>query len=117
MKWAFRPMSCPRQFPKYKPVTDSIVVESNWRDNPWFTKELEQERLDCLRMQPDQYDHIWEGGYLTVAAGAYFARHLAEAKTQGRISRIAADPLMTIRLFVDIGGTGARADAFTGYLY
>jgi hypothetical protein len=43
------------------------VVKANWRDNPWFTAELEQERLDCLRMQPDQYDHIWEGGYITFA--------------------------------------------------
>lgn len=93
--------------------TGSTIVEANWRHNPWLTPELEQERLDCLREQPDQYDHIWEGGYLTVAAGAYFARHLAEAKAQGRIGRVAADPLMTIRLFVDIGGTGARADAFT----
>jgi phage terminase large subunit len=93
--------------------TGAIVVEANWRDNPWFTAELEQERLDCLRMQPDQYDHIWEGGYLSVAAGAYFAKHLAEAKNQRRIGRVAADPLMTIRLFFDIGGTGAKADAVT----
>lgn len=92
--------------------TGAVVVKANWRDNPWFTDELEQERQDSLRMQPDQYDHIWEGGYLSVAAGAYFARHLADAKSEGRIGRVAADPLMTIRLFVDIGGTGARADAF-----
>jgi phage terminase large subunit len=92
--------------------TGSVVVNANWRDNPWFTAELEQERLDCLRMQPDQYDHIWEGGYLTVAAGAYFAQHLAAAKNEGRIGRVAADPLMTLRMIVDIGGTGAKADAF-----
>lgn len=94
-----------------EPPTDAVVVQANWRDNPWFNAELEQERLDCLRQQPDQYDHIWEGGYLTVAEGAYFARCLAEAKSQGRIGRVAADPLMTIRLFFDIGGTGAKADA------
>jgi len=93
--------------------TGSVLVTANWRDNPWLTPELEQERLDCLRMQPDQYDHIWEGGYLTVAAGAYFAKHLADAKNEGRIGRVAADPLMTIRLICDIGGTGAKADAFT----
>ena len=92
--------------------TGAIVVNANWRDNPWFTPELEQERLDCLRMQPDQYDHIWEGGYVSVMAGAYFARSLAQAKEEGRIGRVAADPLMTIRLFCDIGGTGAKADAF-----
>jgi phage terminase large subunit len=91
--------------------TGAIVVNANWRDNPWFTAELEQERLDCLRMQPDQYDHIWEGGYISVAEGAYYAKCLAEAKAEGRIGKVAADPLMTIRLFFDIGGTGAKADA------
>lgn len=93
--------------------TGALVVKANWRDNPWFTEELEQERLDCLRIQPDQYDHIWEGGYISVVSGAYFAKDLTEARAQGRIGRVAADPLMTIRLFCDIGGTGARADAFT----
>jgi phage terminase large subunit len=93
--------------------TGSVLVTANWRDNPWLTPELEQERLDCLRQQPDQYDHIWEGGYLSVAAGAYYAQHLATAKNEGRIGKVAADPLMTIRLICDIGGTGARADAFT----
>jgi phage terminase large subunit len=92
--------------------TGAVVVTANWRDNPWFTAELEQERLDCLRMQPEQYDHIWEGGYVSVVEGAYFARHLTEAKAQGRIGRVAADPLLTLRAFVDIGGTGAKADNF-----
>lgn len=92
--------------------TGAAVVKANWRDNPWFTAELEQERLDCLRMQPDQYDHIWEGGYVTVMTGAYYAKSITEARLQRRIGRVAADPLMTIRLFADIGGTGAKADSF-----
>lgn len=92
--------------------TGAVVVRANWSDNPWFPKVLEQERKDCLRDSPEQYPHIWEGEYATVLSGAYYARHLAEARAQGRIGRVAADPLMTIRLFVDIGGTGARADAF-----
>jgi phage terminase large subunit len=92
--------------------TGAVVVQANWKDNPWFTAELEQERLDCLRMQPDQYDHIWEGGYVSVVDGAYFAKHLTQARAEGRIGRVAADPLMTTRAFVDIGGTGAKADNF-----
>lgn len=91
--------------------TGAQVVKANWRDNPWFTPELEQERLDCLRMQPDQYDHIWEGGYITTASGAYFAKGLAQARVDGRIGRVSADPLMTLRAYWDIGGTGAKADA------
>jgi phage terminase large subunit len=96
--------------------TGAIVVQANWRDNPWFPAELEQERKDCLRLQPEQYDHIWDGGYATVLEGAYYARYIAEAKAGGRIGRVAADPLMTLRAFVDIGGTGARADAFTMWI-
>jgi phage terminase large subunit len=91
--------------------TGAVVVKANWRDNPWFTKELEQERLDCLRMQPDQYAHIWEGEYVSVAEGAYFARQLAECRGQGRIGLVARDPLMATRAYLDIGGTGAKADA------
>jgi phage terminase large subunit len=83
--------------------TGAVVVEANWRDNPWFTAELEQERLDCLRMNADQYDHIWEGGYLSVADGAYFAKQLAEAKASGRIGEVAYDPLMDIWTFWDLG--------------
>ena len=93
--------------------TGTAVVKANWSDNPWFPKELEQERLDCLRDDPDQYEHIWEGGYISVSDGAYFAKHLAEARKQDRITTITRDPLMAVRLFVDIGGTGAKADAFT----
>ena len=92
--------------------TGAVVVAANWRDNPWFTAELEQERLDCLRMQPDQYGHIWEGEYVSVVEGAYFAKHLTQAKAEGRIGRVPVDPLMSLRAFVDIGGTGAKADNF-----
>ncbi len=92
--------------------TGAIVVSSSWRDNPWWTAELEQERLDTLRMQPDQYGHIWEGDYVTIIEGAYYAKSLNEAKADGRIGVVPVDPLMTLRCFVDIGGTGARADAF-----
>ncbi len=91
--------------------TGATVVKANWKDNPWFTSVLEQERLDCLRTTPDQYEHIWEGGYATVTAGAYFAKHLAELRKDGRLCRVGKDPLMTIRAFWDIGGTGAKADA------
>jgi phage terminase large subunit len=92
--------------------TGAVVVRANWRDNPWLTPELTQERNDCLRIHPERYDHIWEGDYISAAEGAYYARSLAEARSEGRIGRVAFDPLMTVRLFCDIGGTGARADAF-----
>lgn len=91
--------------------TGAVVVHANWKHNPWFPSVLAQERADDLRDRPDQYDHIWEGGYAKVTEGAYFAADLTLAKAQGRIGRVAPDPLMTFRAVWDIGGTGAKADA------
>lgn len=91
--------------------TGSVVIKANWSDNPWFPQELEQERLDSLRDDADQYSHIWDGDYVTVAEGAYFAKHLAQARNEGRVCVVPRDPLMSVRTFWDIGGTGARSDA------
>ena len=92
--------------------TGAVVVNANWADNPWFPQVLEQERLDCLENEPEDYDHVWDGGYATVTKGAYFAKHIAQAKADGRITNLSSDPLMTFRVFCDIGGTGAKADNF-----
>lgn len=89
----------------------SVVIRANWSDNPWFPEELEQERQEDLSKRPEQCDHIWDGEYKKVTDGAYFAADIARMKREGRLSNVAADPLMTIRAFWDIGGTGAKADA------
>lgn len=91
--------------PRYK------VIALNWRDNPAFPSVLERQRVRDKQQRPDQYDHIWEGDFVTAIEGAYFAQGLSDAKAQGRIGRVAADPLMTLRAYWDIGGTGAKADA------
>ena len=93
--------------------TDAVSVMANWRDNPWFPSVLDQERRDCLRMNPEQYGHIWEGEYATVLEGAYFARFIQEARQDGRIGKVAPDPLMSLRAFCDLGGTGNKSDAFS----
>jgi len=92
--------------------TNSVLVRANWSDNPFFPDVLEQERLDCLSYDTDSYDHIWEGGYVTAVNGAYFARDLTLAREQRRIGRVSQDPLIPVRLFCDIGGTGGKSDAF-----
>lgn len=92
---------------------DTRIAQVNWRDNPWFPQVLEKERQRDLRDRPDQYEHIWEGGYATAAVGAYYAKSLLQAKHDKRIIRLARDPLMTFRTHHDIGGRGAKADAYS----
>jgi phage terminase large subunit len=92
--------------PRYK------VTELNWRDNPRFPNILERQRLRDKEERPDQYDHIWEGDFVKAIEGAYYAMHLTQAQNDGRVGFVAEDPNFIIRLFADIGGTGAKADNF-----
>lgn len=89
------------------------ITEMNWRDNPWFPEVLNDERLRDQKARPEQYNHVWEGGYLEVATGAYFSQQINKAKAEDRWGIILPEnPLLAIRLFADIGGTGATSDNF-----
>jgi len=99
------------EFLRIKAPLGAAVVKSNWRDNPWFPKVLEDERQLDLKLYPERYDHIWEGDYAKAFEGAYFAAALGKARAEGRIGRVAADPLLPIRAIFDLGGSGATADA------
>jgi phage terminase large subunit len=91
----------------------AVLVKANWRDNPWWNEVLEGERKLELQLYPDRYDHTYEGGYARAFEGAYFAGILSAARSQRRIGKVSADPLLPLRAFLDIGGSGASADAFT----
>ena len=44
-----------------KPRARDVSVHVNYYDNPWFTAELEDERLELLRNEPDRYEHVYLG--------------------------------------------------------
>lgn len=99
------------------PPPGAVVVRVNYTENPFFPKRLEQERLYDAKAYPDQYAHIWEGEYVSIFTGAYFAAQLQAARTQNRITIINRDDLMTVQAAWDIGGTGSRADATAIWVY
>lgn len=79
------------------------IVEINWRDNPWFPDVLDRTRLRDKAQRPDQYDHIWEGGFALVFEGAYYVREMVDAKDKGRIGEIAYDPALPVHTAWDLG--------------
>lgn len=99
------------EFLRAKKPDGAIVVPCNWRDNPWFPEVLDKERLLDLKLYPERYSHIWEGDYARAFEGAYFAQGLAQARADDRIGRVSADPMLPLRAFWDLGGSGAMADA------
>ena len=46
------------------PPPDSMVVEVNYMDNPWFPSVLHDEMEYDKRRDPDKYAHVWLGEYL-----------------------------------------------------
>lgn len=97
------------------------IYQQAVEDPDWFAMKLKasetglipQEELDAMRaqMSVNEYAREMECDFDAAIEGAYFADGLGKARQDGRISRVAFDPLMTVRLFFDIGGTGAKADA------
>lgn len=88
------------------------IVEMNWRDNPWFPDILERVRLRDKAERPHSYGHIWEGEFLQTQEGAYYGPMLLKAKDEGRIGLVPEDEFQIVRLYADIGGTGAKSDNF-----
>ncbi len=96
-----------------KATPDMKIVEMNWSDNPYFPAVLNDERLRDQKARPDDYGHIWEGQFKTAFQGSYYASYLTQAEVgqPKRITAVPTDPLMTLRAYWDIGGTGQKADA------
>ncbi len=84
------------------PPPDSVVVQANWRDNPFFPKVLEAERLHDQVANPDRYGHIWEGDYEPAAIGAIWNRANLHAYRKAK-----APPLTRIVVAIDPQGKKA----------
>jgi phage terminase large subunit len=88
------------------PPTGAIVTKITYRDNPWFSDVLEQERLDTLARSLDDHDHVWEGQTRRVLEGAIFANELRAAYTDNRVMRVPYDMAHPVQTVWDLG----RAD-------
>ena len=86
-----------------KTPSNAVVIKINFRDNPWFPKVLEQERLDCKLRDPIGYDTIWEGHCRQAVEGAIYQDELNQAHTDGRIMKVPHDPSKPVNTFWDLG--------------
>ncbi|WP_284256393.1 PBSX family phage terminase large subunit [Proteus mirabilis] len=95
------------------PPKNSIIVEMNYNDNPWFPDVLEEERLDDLNsLEYSDYAWIWEGAYLEnsdkqVLANKYVVQSFpdnlwkkADRLLFGADFGFAKDPNTLVRMFM-----------------
>jgi len=100
----------------WKPPRGAIVVQANWCDNPFLGTNAHEERLLELENYAERYPHTYMGEYAGAFSGAYFAKLLTEAKLKKRIGSFTADPVLPLRAYADIGGAGAKSDAFVFWI-
>lgn len=55
-----------------KPPPDSVVLEVNFDDNPWFPGVLRAEMEYDRGRDPDKYAHVWRGGYVQNSSSRVF---------------------------------------------
>lgn len=85
------------------PPKASIVKEVSFRDNPWFTQELEAERQDCQARDPDGYLTIWEGKCRVALEGAVYAREMRELLQRGGVLRVPYERSKPVHTAWDLG--------------
>jgi PBSX family phage terminase large subunit len=54
----------------------TVIVKANYDSNPYFSPELEQERIHDKTHNSDRYAHIWLGEYEPQAIGAIWNRQV-----------------------------------------
>lgn len=85
------------------PPDDSLVVPVGWQDNPWFPDVLKAEMKQDYARDPEMADHVWGGNYEIVTEGAYYAKLLFEAETQGRVTSVPYDASEPVYTAWDLG--------------
>lgn len=86
------------------PAPDTWRIEMNWRDNPWFPKELDELRLHdkATRAQYD-YEWIWEGKCKPAISGAVYAEQMAQLFAAGRVGDYPVEARLPVYAAFDLG--------------
>lgn len=92
-----------------KQRANSIVRKVGWKDNPFFPKVLEEERLQLLKDDPEAYKHVWDGEFDTRYSGSVYAKYV----NQNQISdKIVYNPNIPIYTAWDLGYDDATSVIF-----
>ena len=85
------------------PPPDTVHMQINWRDNPWFNEILEAERQHCKLTDPEGYKNIWEGKCKPAVAGAIYYKEVQDIEADRRILNIPYDPMLRVHVVFDLG--------------
>jgi phage terminase large subunit len=100
-----------KRFRKHKPA-EALIVEMNWRDNPWFPPNLDAlRRRQADILDSGTYGWVWEGEYLVnsdiqVMGGKWIVDDFEisedwDGPYQGGDFGFSQDPLAAVRCYIN----------------
>ncbi len=94
------------------PPPNSVLININYSDNPWFPKTLDAERLHLKKSDPTAYENVWEGRCRTTVDGAIYQREISDLVKDQRVRPVPYDPLLKVHTVWDLGFNDAMTIIF-----
>jgi phage terminase large subunit len=85
------------------PPPGALVIKMTWRDNPWFPDVLKTEMEHMRRVDPDEYEHTWEGSCIALLQSAIYAAELRACDREDRITAVSYDRSRPVDCYWDLG--------------
>lgn len=85
------------------PPARALVVNVNWNDNPWRSKELDDAREEMKEKDPDKYAHVYGGSCKAAVDGAIYFKEVSALRSSNRICSLPYEPLLKVHCVWDLG--------------
>ncbi len=82
---------------------ECVLININWRDNPWFPDVLDEERRHLQKVDPVAYENVWEGKCKAAVDGAIYHNEITEAIESKRVRPVPYDPMLKVHTVWDLG--------------
>lgn len=94
---------------------NSLVIEMNWSDNPWFPDVLRAEMEHLKRTNYEDYEFVWEGKFRQYTDGSIYKKEIVDAKRDNRTGLHAYDPALPVITAWDLGVADSTAIWFAQF--
>jgi phage terminase large subunit len=90
----------------------TVLMPINWPDNPWFSDILRQEKDHLQKIDPVEYENVWNGVPRAVVAGAIYYREISQMLADERVRNVPYDPRLKVHTVWDLGWNDAMTITF-----
>jgi phage terminase large subunit len=85
------------------PPPDLAIVKTSYRDNLWLSAESQRDMDHLRETNPEEFQHVYEGEFLSQVEGAIYARELKKLVADGRERHVPYDTSRPVFTYWDIG--------------